>query len=135
MNVGPTARGYFDKRATESLDVYAQWMKYHARSIYGCTASEFDFPLPGGVYLTQSEDGKRLYVHLVNYPYQELDMAGELADRISYAQLLKDGSEISFQRRVLYDAAGKNVGEKLRFILPGVCFSELAPVIEVFLKD
>lgn len=104
MNVGPTARGCFDSRASEALSVYAEWMTYHSRSIYGCTMSEFHFPLPNGVYLTQREDGTRLYIHLVNYPYQELDMDGALLKRIAYAQLLKDGSELSFQRHILHNA-------------------------------
>ena len=135
MNVGPTARGYFDDRATEALNVYANWMKYNSRSIYGCTKSEFDLPLPNGVYMTEREDGKRLYIHLVNYPYQELDLSGEFADRIAYAQWLKDGSEMQYHKQTLYDAAGISVGEKVRFILPGVFFTEQVPVIEVFLKD
>ena len=35
MNVGPTAKGYFDKRAENALGVYAEWMKYNGESIYG----------------------------------------------------------------------------------------------------
>lgn len=42
MNVGPTSRGYFDYRAEEALKVYADWMKYNSRSIYGCTMAEPD---------------------------------------------------------------------------------------------
>ncbi|HVF09533.1 MAG TPA: alpha-L-fucosidase, partial [Abditibacteriaceae bacterium] len=37
MNVGPTARGTLDDRALDALDVYHEWMRLHARSIYGCT--------------------------------------------------------------------------------------------------
>ena len=43
MNVGPTARGYFDYRAENALKVYADWMKYNSRSIYGCTQAEPEF--------------------------------------------------------------------------------------------
>ncbi|MFA7637108.1 MAG: alpha-L-fucosidase, partial [Monoglobales bacterium] len=32
MNVGPTARGYFDYRAEEALKVYADFMKYNSRA-------------------------------------------------------------------------------------------------------
>ncbi|MBE6634075.1 MAG: alpha-L-fucosidase [Ruminococcaceae bacterium] len=135
MNVGPTARGYLDSRAENALKVYADWMKYNARSIYGCTKAEWDLPLPGGVYLTQSEDGKRLYIHLFNYPYQELYFEGAFADRIEYAQLLKDGSEVPFRKTTLIGAAGEPQGEKVRFPLAGCFFEETVPVIEVFLKD
>ena len=48
MNVGPTSRGYLDYRAEDALKVYADWMKYNSRSIYGCTMAEPDLlpPLP-----------------------------------------------------------------------------------------
>ena len=69
MNVGPTARGYFDYRAEKALKVYADWMRVNSRSIYGCTMAEPEFKAPRGTRLTQSEDGKRLYIHLVEYPY------------------------------------------------------------------
>ena len=39
MNVGPTGRGCFDHRADAALQTYADWMKYNARSIYGCRNS------------------------------------------------------------------------------------------------
>jgi alpha-L-fucosidase len=44
MNVGPTARGTFDGRAIQALQVYADWMRLHSRSIYGCTQSDFTPP-------------------------------------------------------------------------------------------
>ena len=48
MNVGPTSRGYLDYRAEEALKVYADWMKYNSRSIYGCTMAEPEFTAPAG---------------------------------------------------------------------------------------
>lgn len=46
MNVGPTSRGYLDSRAEDALKVYADWMKYNSRSIYGCTMAEPESQLP-----------------------------------------------------------------------------------------
>jgi len=74
MNVGPTSRGCFDSRADKALEVYAKWMKFNRRSIYGCTMAEPCFKTPEGSLLTQSEDEKRLYIHLIDYPYSELIM-------------------------------------------------------------
>ena len=91
MNVGPTARGYFDYRAENALKVYADWMKYNSRSIYGCTMAEPEFCAPRGCRLTQSEDGKRLYVHLCEYPYKFLELPG-FAGKVDYAQFLHDAS-------------------------------------------
>lgn len=134
MNVGPTARGYFDHRACAALDAYADWMRYNSRSIYGCTRAEPEFTPPDGVRLTQSEDGKRLYIHLLDYPYQRVSVEG-LGDRIAYAQLLCDGSEITWKERDDYDSVGNFRGHRTIIQLPGCVFQMTDPVIEVFLKD
>ena len=59
MNVGPTARGCFDRRACEALTVFADWMKYNSRSIYGCTMAEPDLlaACPRDCRMTQSPTG------------------------------------------------------------------------------
>ncbi len=130
MNVGPTARGCFDHRADSALEAYAKWMKYNSRSIYGCTMAEPEFTAPNGCRLTQSEDGKRLYIHLIEYPYQTLQMPC-LAGKIEYAQFLHDASEVK------YHESATLVGDSMSntFILPTVKPDTLVPVIEVFLKS
>ena len=135
MNVGPTSRGYFDYRAENALKVYADWMKYNSRSIYGCTMAEPEFKAPRGCRLTQSEDGKRLYVHLIEYPYAFLEFDG-LAGRIEYAQFLHDGSEILFTENTSeHFSEGRTQGEKLVvFNMPYVKPNTIVPVIEIFLK-
>ena len=142
MNVGPCARGYIDDRACASLDVYADWMKYNSRSIYGCTMAEPEFKAPEGTYLTQSEDGSRLYVHLFSYPFRTLIM-DNIADRIDYVQFLHDASEIIYQRDSApskteagsyADTAASDAG-RVRFTLPVIKPDHLVPVIEIFLKQ
>lgn len=138
MNVGPTARGYLDYRAEAALKTYADWMKYNSRSIYGCTMAEPEFQAPEGTRLTQSQDGKRLYIHLLEYPYIHLRMK-KFADRIEYAQFLHDASEI------LYDIGStdmvgepglvENGSDTVIFKLPPVAPPVIDPVIEVFLKE
>ncbi len=123
MNVGPTSRGVFDKRADDALKVFAYWMKYNSRSIYGCTKAEPEFKSPEGCVYTQSEDGKRLYVHLLQYPYLNLKLNG-IADKIDYAQFLHDGSE------VVYTVNDGTVIFELPIIQP----QEIDPVIEIFFK-
>ena len=66
MNVGPTARGAFDERAVDALGVYGDWMRLNARSVYGCTQSEFS--APPDCRFTQK--GKRLYLHIFNWPFR-----------------------------------------------------------------
>ncbi|MBO7215296.1 MAG: alpha-L-fucosidase [Clostridia bacterium] len=123
MNVGPTSRGLFDHRADEALQVYADWMKYNSRSIYGCTMAEPEFTATEGTYLTQSEDGKRLYIHMVDYPFKSL-VFENLAGKVDYCQFLHDGSEILFTEKDGY----------VKFVLPVVQPQKITPVIEIFLK-
>ena len=99
-------------------------MTYNSRSIYGCTMAESEFTASYGTKLTQSDDGKRLYIHLQNYPFGTLKMQN-LADRVEYAQFLHDGSEI-----LTYDSDDGDTN----FLLPVVAPDIISPVIEVFLK-
>lgn len=136
MNVGPTARGYLDYRAEAALAVYADWMKYNSRSIYGCTMAEPEFETPADCRLTQSEDGKRIYVHLFAYPFAHLKLKG-FAGKIKYAQFLHDGSEVLFtEGKIDHFSAGKEKEEADTTILylPDVKPHCLVPVIEIFLK-
>lgn len=138
MNVGPTARGCFDSRAVSALDAYANWMKYNNRSIYGCTMAEPEFSAPNGARLTQSEDGKRLYVHLQKYPFGYIAVEN-LAGKIDYAQFLHDGSEVRYSEdsftHFLGDSEGlANQKGSAYFKLPTVKPDTIVPVIEIFLK-
>ena len=136
MNVGPTSRGSLDWRAENALAAYADWMKYNSRSIYGCTMAEPEFKAPAGTRLTQSEDGKRLYIHLQVYPFAVLEMEG-LAGKVEYAQFLHDGSEVLFKENSYnFGAWGGDAAEegKVFFTLPHIKPNTLVPVIELFLK-
>ena len=135
MNVGPTARGYLDYRAEKALRVYADWMKYNGRSIYNCTMAEPEFKAPRGTRLTQSEDGKRLYIHLIEYPYAFLEFEN-LGDKIDYAQFLHDGSEVLYTvGSVDHFSEARTAKQGLvAFKIPAIQPHTEVPVIEVFLK-
>ena len=133
MNVGPTGRGEFDDRALVALEVYGDWMRRHARSIYGCTASRFK--PPADCRFTQN--GKRLYLHIFSWPFKHLHIDG-LAGKVEYAQFLSDASEIPFSDAKAKDphdnlapTAGKNT---LTLTLPVVRPDVTVPVVELFLK-
>ena len=137
MNVGPTARGYLDYRAENALKVYADWMKYNSRSIYGCTMAEPELlaRCPSGCKMTQSEDGKRLYIHLFAYPQNWLRLNG-FAGKVEYAQFVHDDSEL-----VLCEKSVPLCGHSVSFEegdliipLPLVKPPFIVPVIELFLK-
>jgi alpha-L-fucosidase len=135
MNVGPTARGYFDHRAEAALKVYADWMKYNSRSIYNCTMAEPEFKAPEGCRFTQSADGKRLYLHLFSYPFGHVQLHG-LAGKVEYAQFLHDASEVRFSEgKVQHFGDGLTEGRDLLVLnIPHVKPNSIVPVIELFLK-
>lgn len=135
MNVGPTSRGYLDYRTENALKVYADWMKYNSRSIYECTMAEPEFTAPPGCRLTQSNDGKRLYIHLCEYPFAHLCMRN-LAGKIDYAHFLHDGSEVLYTEGYA-DTISNHINfydDMVDFRLPTPKPHCEVPVIEVFLK-
>ncbi len=135
MNVGPTARGYLDSRACDALQVYADWMKYNSRSIYGCTMAEPEFTEPHDCRFTQSEDGKRLYLHLFAWPYQHVELRG-MAGKVDYAQFLHDGSEVRFhEKQVPHFSEGATQADDLLVLtIPVIKPNVVVPVIELMLK-
>jgi len=126
MNVGPTARGTFDERALSALAVYRDWMRLNSRSIYGCTQSEFTAP-PDCRF---TQNGKRLYLHVFAWPFRHIHLEG-LADKVEYAQLLHDASEIRFAKPNWDVDTGANI---LTLELPVRKPDVVVPVIELFLK-
>ena len=98
--------------------------------------AESEFIPPVGTRLTQSEDGSRLYIHLIEYPATRcLTMRG-LAGKIDFAQFLHEGSEILYRdgsdgfTRVGMD----NTDDVVVFNMPVLVGDIIDPVIEVFLK-
>ena len=136
MNVGPTARGNFDKRADNALGVFAEWMKYNSRSIYGCTMREPEIKEPRGTRITQSEDGKRLYIHLFEYPNGFIKLEG-MGGKVDYVQFLHDASEIPFTDKQFVHMGDTVSGEKDNDVVinvPKMIPDMVVPVIEIFLK-
>ena len=128
MNVGPTARGTFDDRALAALGVYRDWMRLNARSIYGCTQSEFTAP-PDCRY---TQNGKRLYLHVFAWPFRHIHLDG-LAGRVEYAQLLHDASEIKIAKFERPEERGL-CADTLTLEIPVRKPDVVVPVIELFLK-
>ena len=134
LNVGPTARGEFDYRASERLVKIGEWMHYHSESIYGCTQAPEEFKSPDNCKLTYNPDKKRLYLHILSWPYKFLVIDGKIwKECVKYAQLLNDGSEIKIG---LDEWHKKQIGEKegIVLVLPPVKPKVEVPVIELFLK-
>ena len=137
LNVGPTGRGEFDVRALERLAGMGEWMKRHNRSIYGCTQAPDEFSAPEDCRYTYNPQTNRLYLHVFSWPFRHIHIDG-LADRVEYAQLLNDASEVKMLRSVPEASYGamKEEREKttLTLELPIKKPNVTVPVIELFLK-
>ena len=85
---------------------------------------------------TQNFAAKRLYVHLLSYPYLYLHLPG-LQDQVEYAQFLNDASEIPLQPTDwTAEPMQKEIGDAnvLSLQLPIIPPNVEVPVIELFLK-
>ena len=125
MNVGPTSRGTFDPRSLELLAVYARWMKLHSKSIYGCGMAPEEFPEPRDCRYTYNKKTRRLYLHVMNWPFARLQLKN-LAGKIQFAQMLYDGTEMHFKEDV-------ETGNVLMYF-PTLQPQTEVPVIEIILK-
>ncbi|MHB9024708.1 MAG: alpha-L-fucosidase [Armatimonadota bacterium] len=134
LNVGPTGRGEFDARALSRLAALGEWMRRHGRSIYGCTQAPQEFKIPQDCRLTYNPDTNRLYIHVFAWPFVELHLEG-CKDKIAYAQLLNDASEVKVEARPDWQSHFGDVsGDLVTLRLPVQKPNVTVPVIEVFLK-
>ena len=132
MNVGPTARGRFDRRAQERLEGFARWMDLNARSIYGCTKAPDGFAAPNGTCLTYNPETNRIYIHLADYPMGFLPL--DWYDQIAYAQFLHDASELAVVPPPRHHSQTGDTGAVGGISLPIVKPDVDMPVIECFLN-
>lgn len=132
LNVGPTARGKFDRRATERLAGYADWMALNARAIYGCTKAPDELVAPNGACITYNPKTRCAYIHLSDYPMGFLPL--DWYDKIDYAQFLHDGSELKIQPPPKRHAQSGDTGAVGGLVLPVVKPDVEMPVVECFLK-
>lgn len=98
LNVGPTARGEFDRRSTDLLLELGEWTRRHADAIYGAGPSSF--PVPFGCKATE-RDG-RVFLHVLDWPSSSLVIPG-LGDRLRFASFVHDGAEVRAERQRFSD--------------------------------
>ena len=141
LNVGPTGRGEFDARALDRLQGIGEWMRRHSRSIYGCTQAPAEFKTPQDCRLTYHPEKKRLYVHILAWPYKHLHLDGTAyLERVEYAQLLNDASEVQMKGLEAWQLDHAGARERgapeptLTLTLPQQKPDVRVPVVELFLK-
>lgn len=87
LNIGPDGRGAIATRDAGTLAEIGEWMRLHRDAVVGAGHAPFTPPREG-VYTRR---GDRLYLSLFSWPMGFVHLPG-LADRVSYARLLNDGS-------------------------------------------
>lgn len=143
LNIGPDGRGAVPARDASTLAVLGEWMRLHGRSITGAGPAEPDLAaavgpgLPPGAVLTQRAD--RLYLHLFAWPFEHVHLRG-IADRVRYAQLLHDGSEVRTTRsdpdqKAWGTTPGGQPSGTLTLHLPTARPDVAVPVVELFLSS
>lgn len=141
LNTGPDGRGRIPPRDAATLGALGDWMRLHGRAVTGAGPAEPEVAdalapgLPPGVVLTQRAD--RLYLHLFAWPFGHLHLRG-IGDRVRYAQLLHDGSEVRGSRsdpeqKAWNTVPGGQPPGTLTLHLPTVRPDVAVPVVEVFL--
>ncbi len=127
LNVGPTARGEFDYRATRALDSLGYWMHANSKAVYDCTYAPAAYKIPDGEKLTYNKATGRLYIHLFSYPKDGKLLLPGYHGKIKYAQFLNDHSEL------IYTPSTSDKGD-LELTLPVKKPEYEIPVVELTLQ-
>ena len=134
LNVGPNGRGEFEPQAQVTLAALGEWTRLHGRAIYGCTASEYT-PPPDCRF---TQNGDRLYLHIFAWPFRHIHLDG-FADKVEYAQLLNDASEVKMivndPRQTAQNTTMSGTEGTLTLELPIQKPDVAVPVVELFLKQ
>ena len=135
LNVGPDARGRFDKRAINALASIAGWMDEHSDSIYNCTIAPEEFTEPENCMYTYNPDTKRLYLHIFSYPIKFLFLPG-LYGKAKFARFLNDHSEVKMLPPPVKNSSMTPSAppDTLVLHLPPVAPDVTVPVVELILE-
>jgi alpha-L-fucosidase len=97
MNIGPKGDGLIDAKDQEILLGIGKWLEVNGESIYGSERS----PLPVQSWGESSSNGKKLYLHVFDWPRDGKLVLGGLKNPIRSAYLLSDPRRKSLQSRQL----------------------------------
>ncbi|MEW5974380.1 MAG: alpha-L-fucosidase [Acidobacteriota bacterium] len=92
LNVGPTPEGTIQPEFQERLHVIGEWLKVNGESIYGTTYG----PLQNLPFGKMTAKGKRLYLHVFDWPQGVLQLDG--LPPISAVKILAKGQRLKFEQ-------------------------------------
>ncbi|MEN6645488.1 MAG: alpha-L-fucosidase [Armatimonadia bacterium] len=88
LNIGPKPDGTIQKEFVDRLVAIGKWMDKYSDAIYGTTASPFNLlPFYGRV----TTKGDKLYVHVFEWPGDQIARLPNLSNQIKKAYLLEKG--------------------------------------------
>jgi len=101
MNIGPMGSGKFASEDIEILNGIAEWMKYYRHTVIETDRS----PIPLQNWGAVTRKGNTLYLHIFDWPEDQILLLGGLKNRVRSVNLL-DRSEkktLSFERLNPFD--------------------------------
>jgi alpha-L-fucosidase len=93
LNVGPQPDGVIQPEFQERLRAIGDWLNVNGESIYGTTYG----PLQGMAPFRTTARGKKIYVHLFDWPSARLEISG-LDAKVIAAHLLATGQSLTFRQ-------------------------------------
>jgi len=93
LNVGPQPDGVIQPEFQERLRAIGDWLSVNGDSIYGTTYG----PLQGMASLRTTAKGKKVYVHVFDWPSGTLEING-LDAKVIAAHLLATGQSVTFRQ-------------------------------------
>ena len=93
LNVGPTAEGLIPEPSVERLEAIGEWMDVNSESIYGTDASPFFKLHWGRCTRRENSRGTTLYLHVFDWPEDNLLRVPGVETRIKEVSLLADGDQ------------------------------------------
>ncbi|MEE4287621.1 MAG: alpha-L-fucosidase, partial [Mariniphaga sp.] len=103
LNVGPMPDGRIEPRQAERLKEMGNWLKKYGESVYETTGG----PYKPNDWLTSTRKGNDIYIHLMNYENQSVELPFPENIQIKNCSLLK-GKKLDF----------KQTGQTLKIELP-----------------
>ena len=116
LNVGPMPDGRIEPRQAERLKEMGDWLKKYGESVYGTTGG----PYKPTDWLTSTRRGNTIYINLLKYDKNTLELPFPFDTEIESCQLLKGGNLVF----------NKN-NEVLNIELPEKISGELITVLKI----
>ena len=93
--------------------------------------------MPDNCAYTYNPENRRLYLHVYSWPYRHIHLQ-DMADKVEYAQLLNDASEVKLLTHVEEEEyGGMKAAERRNLLtleLPVKKPDAAVPVVEIFLR-